>query len=72
MLGFNARASATDISLNDDELEDARWFSRADIQAGLQSGALRVPPQLSISSRLIAHWYDDDQPGQLATLIANL
>ena len=52
MLGFTARALTTTIRLNDAELEDARWFTRADLDAGTVS----LPPQQSISSQLIAHW----------------
>ncbi|NNF60852.1 MAG: NAD(+) diphosphatase [Gammaproteobacteria bacterium] len=72
MLGFRAVARTTDITLNDNELQDACWFSRDDISDGLKSGKLRVPPPLSISSRLIAHWFDDDQPGRLASIIQQL
>lgn len=52
MLGFTARGTHTDPVLHDGELEDARWFSRADIRAGLIS----LPPAESISRRLIEHW----------------
>lgn len=72
MLGFLAQATDTEISLNDKELEDARWFSRTELAAGLRSGSLKVPPRLSISSRLIAHWYDGDKPGQLTALIGDI
>jgi len=72
MLGFRAHATDSRISLNDNELEDARWFSREDVRAALLSGKLRVPPQLSISSRLIAHWYDDGEAGRLAAIIDNI
>ena len=54
MLGFTAQASNTEIRLNDRELEDACWFTRAD----LAEGKLLVPPSLSISFRLIEHWFD--------------
>jgi NAD+ diphosphatase len=54
MLGFTAHAVTTEIRLRDQELEDARWFSRADIAS---SGAL-LPPRQSISFRLIEHWFD--------------
>src|SRR5712671_6975333 len=47
MLGFRARAMSTDIRLNDRELEDAQWFSRADIL----SGKPLLPPNPSISFR---------------------
>jgi NAD+ diphosphatase len=54
MLGFTAHAVTTDIRRQDNELEDARWFSRNDI---LSNGAL-LPPGQSISFRLIEHWFD--------------
>ncbi len=54
MLGFTAHALTTEVRLHDQELEDARWFTRADIAA---NGAL-LPPRQSISFRLIEHWFD--------------
>jgi NAD+ diphosphatase len=54
MIGFHATADTTDIALGDDELEDARWFSREEIAAG----AAGLPPPQSVSYRLIEHWYD--------------
>lgn len=72
MLGFYAHANTTSISLNDNELEDARWFSRAEIESGLRSGSIKVPPRLSISSRLITQWYDENEPGRLAKIIDNI
>jgi NAD+ diphosphatase len=54
MLGFTAHARTTQIRLRDDELEDARWFTRTD----LASGRPIVPPSVSISFRLIEHWFD--------------
>jgi NAD+ diphosphatase len=60
MLGFTARASTHEVILEDQELEDARWFTRSDIE----SGTPRLPPPLSISYRLIEHWFDaaSDRP----------
>jgi NAD+ diphosphatase len=55
MLGFIARARTTVITTKDDELEDARWFSRAEIA----SGTPLLPPPISISGCLIEAWYDD-------------
>jgi NAD+ diphosphatase len=54
MLGFTAHALTQEIHLRDQELEDARWFTRAD----LQNGAALLPPRQSISFSLIEHWYD--------------
>jgi NAD+ diphosphatase len=53
MLGFRAVARSHEISLRDGELEDARWFSRADIAAGHPA----LPPPGSISARLIDGWF---------------
>jgi NAD+ diphosphatase len=54
MLGFTAHALTTEIKKRDDELEDAQWFTRAD----LASGRPIVPPNVSISFRLIENWFD--------------
>ena len=54
MLGFTALASGAEIVRADQELEDARWFSRADIAAGFPA----MPSIQSISFRLIEDWYD--------------
>jgi len=54
MLGFTARAISHDIQLRDLELEDARWFTREDIVGGTPF----LPPNVSISFRLIEDWFD--------------
>ena len=54
MLGFAAHAVSAEIDLKDQELEDARLFTRAELAAG----AALLPPQQSISFRLIEHWFD--------------
>jgi NAD+ diphosphatase len=51
MLGFHAQAPQAQIHL-DGELEDARWFERAQ----LQSGAVMLPPPHTIARRLIEAW----------------
>ena len=57
MLGFRAVARTEAITLRDGELEDARWFTRADIEAGHPA----LPPPGAISSLLIDGWFA--QPG---------
>ena len=54
MLGFIASAASTRIELGDHELEDARWFTRAEIASGTPA----LPTPHSVSYRLIADWYD--------------
>jgi len=52
MLGFIAEATTTDIHLNDGELEDARWFTREQ----LDSEFPKLPFRISIARRLVDHW----------------
>ena len=54
MLGFIAFAEPGSVIRVDDELEDARWFARADIASGTPG----LPPPQSVSFRLIEDWYD--------------
>jgi len=66
MLGFIAHAATTDIRLTDQELEDARWFSRDD----LANGVVSLPSAQAIAHRLIEHWYDRDAQRPLRDEIA--
>ena len=52
MIGFVATATSTEIVLNDGELEDARWFSRAE----LLDENHPLPFRISIARRLVDHW----------------
>lgn len=54
MIGFHARADANAPVRVSGELEDARWFSRADLAAGRPV----LPPSQSISYRLIRGWLE--------------
>ena len=54
MLGFHAVARTEAITLRDGELEDARWFTRAEIAAGHPA----LPPAGAISARLIDAWFN--------------
>jgi NAD+ diphosphatase len=54
MLGFTAHAGDTTIERSDEELEDVRWLTRADIARG----EVALPTTHSISFRLIEDWYD--------------
>jgi NAD+ diphosphatase len=58
MVGFHAEAASETITLQDGELEDARWFTRAEIEEGLTAGSLSLPSPYSISYHLIEDWYD--------------
>ncbi len=52
MLGFEAEATSSEIRLVDNELEDAQWFTRKQ----LQSGFPKLPYRLSIARQLVDDW----------------
>ena len=55
--GFHAEAVSRDISIEQDELEDAGWFSRDEILTTWgEGGTHRLPRTDSISRRLIEDW----------------
>ncbi len=56
MLGFHATATSTEISLNRDELDDARWFHREALRN--PGEAMRLPRPTSISRRLVEDWLE--------------
>jgi len=58
MLGFIAPWRSGEPRRIDDELEDVRWFERAQVEAAVQerNAALGVPPRLAIARRLMEHW----------------
>lgn len=56
MLGFRAEATAdAEIRMNADELEDAQWFTRADI-AAFDRHERKLPRGDSIARRLVEEW----------------
>lgn len=57
MIGFRARARDTALRLRDGEIEAARWFTRAELDAALGEEGLRIPGRASIARRLIEDWY---------------
>lgn len=56
MLGFFARTQRQEIRIDPEELEDARWFSREDIEKALKDELFRLPSKFSIANRLIEDW----------------
>jgi NAD+ diphosphatase len=55
MIGFHATALPVEPQVSD-ELEEARWFSLADLDAQVASGELLLSPRLSIARWLIDGW----------------
>jgi NAD+ diphosphatase len=58
MLGFTAVWQSGEPRRVDAELEDVRWFERAEVEAALdeREGPLGVPPRFAIARRLLEHW----------------
>ncbi|WP_237742696.1 NAD(+) diphosphatase [Actinopolymorpha alba] len=63
MLGFFARAVTTEIKVDEEEIAEARWLSRAELRAAVESGELLLPGRVSIARRLIEAWYGEELPG---------
>ena len=57
MIGFQAQAPRGSEIRTGEELEDARWFTRAEIRS---DGLPLVPPSHSISYRLICTWLESE------------
>jgi NAD+ diphosphatase len=57
MVGFHAQALTRDITLDREELEDARWFSRAEILRFAEQG-MSLPRPDAIARRLIEAWLE--------------
>jgi len=56
MIGCFARATGTDIVVDETELEDARWFTRAEVAgmlAGTHAGGLSCPKPFAIAHHLL-------------------
>ena len=60
MLGCLAEGLSDEISIDPEELEDARWFSRSEIEEALagRSDVLSVPQRIAIAHHLIRAWLD--------------
>jgi NAD+ diphosphatase len=63
MLGYQAVAAAgQSIAVDEEEIGEARWFTRAEMRAAIDSGELGVAPSSSIARRLIEYWYGTELP----------
>jgi NAD+ diphosphatase len=67
MLGFRAEAPAGQvITVDHEELAEARWWSRAGLLAALQARELALPPSVSIARHIIEAWYGGRLPSTWA------
>jgi NAD+ diphosphatase len=73
MLGFSAPYESGEPDVRDAELQDVRWFTRAELEAASQApedhnwgspgdpgGPLQLPPRLAIARRLVENWLSSD------------
>jgi NAD+ diphosphatase len=59
MIGCLAEAAGGDITMDESELEDCRWFERGAVRAmldGAHPEGLRAPPAMAIAHRLMRLW----------------
>jgi len=62
MIGCHAQALSFDITVDRSELEDARWFDRAEVADMLMrrhAGGLTTPPPVAIAHHIIRTWVED-------------
>lgn len=57
MIGFTARAHRTDLTLDPEEIVEAAWFTRGELNWAVRSGEVRLPSRVSISRLLIEDWF---------------
>ena len=60
MVAFAASALGTELHPAAAEIEDASWFSRAELLAALETGSVQLPASASISRRMIQAWLAGD------------
>lgn len=57
MIGFDVEVRG-EVTLDDPEIEEARWFTRSDMRDAHHRGEILLPSEFSISRRLISDWLD--------------
>ena len=72
MIGFTADAITTSITFYDNELEDAKWFSKDEIIEKVRRDELRLSTEFSISFRLIEDWFNSSGGISLSELLHSL
>jgi len=57
MVGFTSRAVDPTLHLDTEEIVEAVWVSRGELQEMVLAGRFGISPTVSIARRLIEHWY---------------
>ncbi|MBD8605342.1 NAD(+) diphosphatase [Aeromicrobium sp. CFBP 8757] len=66
MLGFFGRALSYDIRVDENEIAEARWFTRDEVTEMTASSELLLPPNVSISRWLLQQWHGGTIHGKWA------
>lgn len=59
MIGYSAKALSRDLTIDTTELDDARWFARAEVETavrGDERAPFQPPPRAAIARTLLEHW----------------
>jgi len=67
MIAFEATTSAPEAAKADgEEIAEVQWFSRQSMLDAIAAGKLLLPPQISVSRRMIEYWYGENALVDLA------
>lgn len=72
MIGFHARAKATDLTFHDGEIKAARWFTATDLQAALKAREILLPTRKSIAYHLLDVWLQHTASVSLESLLETI
>ena len=61
MISFSALATNPESAKADgEEIEEIRWFTRAQMRAAIADKSLTLPPGMSVARKMIEFWYEKD------------
>ena len=63
MLGYHAWTDDEHSVPDPEEIAETRWFTREALFESCERGETRLPPAVSISRKLIEHWFGEPLPG---------
>jgi NAD+ diphosphatase len=68
MIGFTARAGDRELHLDQEEIVQAEWFTRGELNWAVRSGRVELPPRVSIARRLVEDWFGGEiEPAEEVT-----
>lgn len=59
MVGFRASVEDTSLRLDMDEITDARWVSRPELDRAIEAGEVIIAPRGSIARTMLEQWHGD-------------